>query len=71
MDYIMQQTYKCSNIPLLDVIRMATLTPAQMMKINDRKGKIAEGYDADFVFLDKELNVKAVIARGKVCKNLN
>ena len=71
MDYIVQQTYKCSNIPLLDVIRMATLTPAQMMKINDRKGKIAEGYDADFVFLDKELNVKAVIARGKVCKNLN
>ena len=56
---------------MLDVIRMATLTPAQMMKINDRKGKIAEGYDADFVFLDKELNVKAVIARGKVCKNLN
>ena len=30
-----------------------------------------QDYDADFVFLDKELNVKAVIARGKVCKNLN
>lgn len=70
LDYIVQQTYRCSNIPLLDVIRMATLTPAQMIKADDRKGKICEGYDADFVLLDDELNVKAVIARGRTCKSL-
>ena len=70
MDYIVQQTYRCSNIPLLDVIRMATLNPAQAIGVAHRKGKICEGYDADFVLLDGELNVKAVIARGKICKEL-
>ena len=70
LHYIVQQTYRCSNIPLLDVIRMATLTPAQAIGVAHRKGKICEGYDADFVLLDGELNVKAVIARGKICKEL-
>lgn len=70
MDYIVQQTYQCSNIPLLDVIRMATLTPAQAVHMDYRKGKISPGYDADFVLLDQELNVKAVIARGELCKKL-
>lgn len=71
MDYIVQETYKCSNIPLIDVIRMATLTPAQAAKVDDHKGKICEGYDADFILLDKDLNVNAVIARGKTYKALN
>ena len=65
LDYIVQQTYKCSNIPLIDVIRMATLTPAQVINVDDHKGKICEGYDADFVLLDDKLCVKGVIARGK------
>lgn len=71
MDYIVRQTYKCSKIPLLDVIRMATLTPAKVVGVDGRKGKISEGYDADFVFLDADLNVKAVIARGRTCKNMD
>ncbi|MEJ8734078.1 MULTISPECIES: N-acetylglucosamine-6-phosphate deacetylase [Mediterraneibacter] len=70
MDYIVQKTYQYSNIPLLDVIRMATLTPAQVIGVDDHKGKICEGYDADFILLDKELNIKAVIARGRTCKGL-
>ena len=71
LDYIVQQTYKCSNIPLIDVIRMATLTPAQVINVDDHKGKICEGYDADFVLLDDKLCVKGVIARGKTCKSLD
>jgi N-acetylglucosamine-6-phosphate deacetylase len=70
LDYIVQQTYKLTNIPLTDVIRMVTLNPAIVMGVDNRKGKISEGYDADFVFLNDNLEVQAVIARGKICKKL-
>ena len=38
-----------------DAFRMASTTPAEMMKI--KKGKIAVGYDADFILLDEEYNL--------------
>ena len=44
---------------------MATLYPAQAVKIDDKFGKLQPGYYADIVFLDKEINVKKVIAKGK------
>ena len=71
LDYIVKHTYESSKIPLLDVIRMVTLNPAKAAKVSDRKGKICEGYDADFVLFDKDINIKAVIARGKMCKKLD
>ena len=70
LDYIVQQVYMKSHIPLIDVIRMVTFNPAKIMKVDNRKGKISEGYDADFVLFDDQINVKCVIARGKICKEL-
>ncbi|MBR4868684.1 MAG: N-acetylglucosamine-6-phosphate deacetylase [Clostridia bacterium] len=39
------------GIPKADAIRMATATPAAMMGL--QKGKLAAGYDADFVVMDE------------------
>lgn len=69
MDYIVRETVKCSDIPLLQAVRMATYNPAKMAGVSDRKGKISIGYDADLIVFDEGVNVKLVIARGKVMKN--
>ena len=50
------------GIPKSDSIRMATETPAALMGLN--KGKVAVGYDADFIAVDEDLNVKRVIVGG-------
>jgi N-acetylglucosamine-6-phosphate deacetylase len=46
---------------------MVTTNPAKCLGIDDRKGRIAEGYDADIVVADKpeELHIEKVYAKGK------
>jgi N-acetylglucosamine-6-phosphate deacetylase len=45
---------------------MASETPARLIGVNDRKGALSKGKDADIVILDKELNVRCVWSMGKV-----
>ena len=52
------------HLPLEEVIQMATLNPARMIGIDDRKGCLQAGADADLVLMDSDLNVRQVYARG-------
>ena len=52
-----------------DVIRMISETPSKIMGVYDRKGSLERGKDADILLLDKDLNVAAVWAMGKLVKN--
>ncbi|MDP6041237.1 MAG: N-acetylglucosamine-6-phosphate deacetylase, partial [Candidatus Latescibacteria bacterium] len=47
-------------------IQMATEVPARVVGVDDRKGKLVKGYDADLVLLNGDLNVVATICRGEV-----
>jgi N-acetylglucosamine-6-phosphate deacetylase len=49
-----------------DAIRMATLTPATIVGIADRKGRIAPGMDADLVALDGQGHVHHTWVRGRL-----
>ncbi|MBR6647273.1 MAG: N-acetylglucosamine-6-phosphate deacetylase [Clostridia bacterium] len=53
------------GIPLTDVIKMATLTPAKAVSMDDRVGSLSVSKDADIVVLDKDLNVVKVFYKGK------
>jgi N-acetylglucosamine-6-phosphate deacetylase len=44
-----------------EALRMCSLYPAQVLKTDKTYGKIAPGYKAQFVILDKELNLVNVI----------
>lgn len=57
-----------AHIPLIDVIKMITITPARIMKLKN-KGSIACGMDADFVVFDDNISIKAVFARGEILQN--
>lgn len=52
------------KISLEEALKMASLYPAQAINIGDKFGKIQKNYFADFVFLDKHLNIKKVISNG-------
>ena len=54
-----------TGLPFQKVLRMVTLNPAKLLSIQDRKGSLKRGSDADMVILDKELNVKEVFVKGK------
>ncbi len=58
--------YKTVNIPLYEAVRMATLTPAEVVGFNKTKGKIEKGFDADFVLFDNDINIKTVITNGNI-----
>lgn len=58
--------YKEVGIPLYEAVRMATLTPAEVVGFGKTKGKIEKGYDADLVLFDDDINVKTLITNGNV-----
>lgn len=51
------------GIPAEDAVKMASENPARLMGLN--KGKIAVGYDADFIIVDDDFNLVKAIARGE------
>lgn len=55
-------------IPFDYAINSCTLNPARALKVDDRKGKIMTGYDADMVVLADNYDVVQTFARGKACK---
>ena len=49
-----------------DAIRMATLTPAAITNVSNRKGKVTPGMDADLVVLDEQGCVQQTWVRGQL-----
>ena len=57
------------SLELTKAIDLATINPARVLKIDDKKGSIALGKDADFAVIDKDLNVYLTVANGKIVYN--
>lgn len=57
--------YKLADVPLVDAVKMMTLTPAKLMGIDSVKGSITVGKDADLVLFDENINVSMTIVEGK------
>lgn len=52
-------------IPVDYAINSATINPARVLGVDDRKGSLQVGKDADIVVLDKDYSVVQTYARGK------
>lgn len=57
-----------TDYALYEIVKMVTYNAAKHCKAEHRKGLIKEGYDADLVMFDENINIKKVILRGKVYK---
>jgi N-acetylglucosamine-6-phosphate deacetylase len=53
------------EIPLADALTMATLTPARLIGVDDRIGRLKSGLRADLVHLTDDLRVAEVWAGGR------
>jgi len=66
MDRALRVAHVRYGIPLTDVSRMLSLTPAKLSGCADRKGSLEPGKDADVVVMNKSFSVRYVFARGSL-----
>ena len=66
----MVQCVQKMQIPLEDAVRAATENPSRAIGIDDVHGKIAPGYLADIVLMDKNLEIQSIMQAGKIWKLL-
>lgn len=71
MDTLVQTMVKKAAIPLADAVRMASETPARLIGIDDHKGTLQKGKDADIVIMDKDINVRCVFSNGNIVEGIN
>ena len=65
-DRLVRNMYREIGLPLSVCVKMASLTPARVIGIGDRKGKIEPGYDADLLLFDDNIQVDFVMVGGKI-----
>jgi len=65
-DRLVRTVVKQAGIPLLDAVRMMTITPAEIIGVDNRKGSLIKGKDADILIFDDDINVKMTVVMGKV-----
>lgn len=53
------------GVPLVEAIRMASLTPARVIGADERKGSIEVGKDADVVVFDDDFQPWRVMIGGR------
>ena len=61
VDYVVRTL----KIPLAEALTMATLTPARLLRVDDRIGRLQPGFRADLVHLTDDLEVAEVWAGGR------
>jgi N-acetylglucosamine-6-phosphate deacetylase len=52
-----------------DAIKMATLNPARVIGIDNKKGSIEPGKDADLIVVDQNMNVYLTMVKGSILYN--
>lgn len=65
-DRLVRTMINLADVPLIEAVRMITKTPARIMKIDDKKGSLAEGKDADVLIFDEDINIKMTMINGKI-----
>lgn len=66
LDKAIYNVYKNTELPLHEIVKMASFNGAKLCKVDNRKGLIKEGYDADLVLFDENINIKTTIVNGNV-----
>jgi N-acetylglucosamine-6-phosphate deacetylase len=65
MDHMVRTFHALTGIPLHEVIRMATLTPARIIGVESDIGSLEVGKRADVLLLDRNLRVARVMLDGE------
>ena len=66
LSQMLQKFIAFTGCSLSNAIKTVTENPAKILGLDDRKGTIAPGKDADLVLLDSDLSVYATLVDGKI-----
>lgn len=66
LSQMLERFIKFTDCPLDAAIRMVTKNPAGLLGLEDKKGTITVGKDADLILLDNKLSVHTTIVAGKI-----
>jgi N-acetylglucosamine-6-phosphate deacetylase len=64
-DRLVRTMVQVAEVPLIEAIRMASETPARIMKM-EKKGVLKKGNDADIVIFDENVHIAAAIVNGEI-----
>lgn len=64
-DKLVRTMIGMAEVPLMEAVKMMTITPAKVIGIDHTKGSIAIGKDADLVIFDNKINILMTMISGK------
>ena len=64
-DMLVRTFCNLTGAPLYDVVRMTSLTPAEMLGIGTRTGSIQVGKAADLLVFDEDVQLKHIVVAGR------
>lgn len=64
LDHAVRNVLANTDLPLFEVIRMATWNPAILCGVGRNKGRIGDGYDADLIIFDEDIVIEEVYIKG-------
>lgn len=68
-DRLVRNMINMADVPLLEAVKMASQTPANIMGLGSSKGSLIVGKDADIVIFDENIKVSITIVQGRVVYN--
>jgi len=71
LDKAVRNVVNLLGLSLSEAVKMATINPARRLGVEDRKGSIEIGKDADIVILNNKLGVDLTIAKGRIVYKKN
>lgn len=66
MDKAVKNMHRLVGVPLVDSIAMASMNPARVIGIANRKGSIEPGKDADILIVDPDVNIWFTMVEGQI-----
>lgn len=66
MDKAVKNVFENTDLELFEVVKLATYNPAKFCDVENQKGQIKVGLDADLVIFDEKIEVSTVIIGGEI-----
>lgn len=65
-DRLVRTMVSMIGISVVEAVKMITATPARIMGVQDKKGELVVGKDADIAIFDEDINIQTTIVKGKI-----
>ncbi|TZF83650.1 N-acetylglucosamine-6-phosphate deacetylase [Pedobacter sp. BS3] len=65
-DRLVRNVIQMAEVPLTEAVKMMTSTPARIMGVDDKKGSLFPGKDADLVIFDENITIETTIIKGNI-----